>query len=336
MKLKDGENRKDQGFTAYDFLRFLSDPELLQRLISQSMGKEMQSKALAEAVGEWLIELKIGERSSATVSFYRFWISTFVNRVGPEKLLSEITPSDLKYHLIETIQRGPFAHHACYRTLRAFLNWAKEQKYIIATPLTIRAPKLPETMPEIFSEQEMRQIIKACNNLSRRIALRDKAVVLTFYDTGMRVSELAAMKMGDINPDTRLIKIRGKGRKERMLSLSPPTMKAIWEYLKAMRPRMDNLWFSEEGRPLTSSGIQQIVRRIIRRAGIRGRKAGPHTFRHTFACRYLEAGGDPITLQYLLGHSSLRMVERYVRAVKARYAVKLQERFSPVEREGLG
>jgi len=133
----------------------------------------------------------------------------------------------------------------------------------------------------------------------------------------------------------RLVTVRGKGKKQRVLIVSAPTLKAIWAYLKARKSPRSEVWLIEEGRPLTVSGLQQIVERIVKRAGITGRKAGPHTFRHTFSCNFLEAGGDSLDLQYILGHSSLKMVANYSKATKARRALKAQERFSPVDRLGL-
>ena len=96
---------------------------------------------------------------------------------------------------------------------------------------------------------------------------------------------------------------------------------------------MEEIWLSEERRPLTHSGVGQIVKRVSRRA--LGKAAGPHRFRHTFACNYLANGGSLDQLQYLLGHSSIKMVMHYSEATKAQRA-RLQGRlFSPVERLGL-
>ena len=113
-------------------------------------------------------------------------------------------------------------------------------------------------------------------------------------------------------------------------------MKAIWQYLKGRgSPQYDVIWLSEKRRPLTESGIKQIVRRIGKKAGITGKKLGPHTFRHTFANNFLDAGGDPLDLKYLPGHSSLRMVENYVRAHQEKRTLKAHERFSPIDRLGI-
>jgi site-specific recombinase XerD len=152
----------------------------------------------------------------------------------------------------------------------------------------------------------------------------------------MRLGELLGMKLGDIEIESRHITVLGKGNKKRTLQINVHVLKAIWQYLKTRgSPQYDLVWLSEEGRPLTESGIKQIVRRIGNRAGITGKKLGTHTFRHTFANNFLDAGGDPLDLKYLLGHASLRMVENYVKAHQEKRALKAHERFSPVERLGL-
>lgn len=120
-----------------------------------------------------------------------------------------------------------------------------------------------------------------------------------------------------------------------LLSISGATAKAIWQYLKARGSDDHRVWLTEERHPITERGVELIIKRIMARAGIRGKKCSPHVFRHTFACNFLDNGGQELELQYLLGHSTLKMVEIYSKATKARRAFKAHQRFSPVERLGL-
>jgi site-specific recombinase XerD len=116
------------------------------------------------------------------------------------------------------------------------------------------------------------------------------------------------------------------------LSITPTTLKAIWQYLKVRRNPSELLWLTEEGNPLTGDGLGQVLQGLMNRAGVKGHKASAHVFRHTFANNFLDAGGDPLDLMYLLGHASLKMVENYSRAHRQRRALKALEKQRPVDR----
>ena len=276
------------------------------------------------------MDLKIENKSKRTIGFYHERLQPFVNFIGPDTRLQQITPQDVKGYFSNQNIEYIYAYHAKYRALRAFLNWSIKQNYLSKTPLTIKAPKLPYKIMPVFTDEDMRTMIKTCNDNN---GIRDKAIILALYDTGMRLGELLGMKLNDIEIEARHITVLGKGKKKRILQISPQTLKAIWQYLKIRgNPQYDLVWLSEEGRPLTESGLKQIVRRTANKAGVTGKKLGAHTFRHTFANNFLDAGGDPLDLKYLLGHASLKMVENYVKAHQEKRALKAHERFSPVDR----
>lgn len=325
MNTKFDENWQSRTFIAADFLRFVAKMSLLDQLIVRN---------IAEAAEEWFVDLKLEERSPRTIRFYRQHLKDFIKAFPENQILAQMTPGQVKLYLAKAQGEGnhPFYHHGRYRTLRAFFNWAKKQNYIASSPLTIKPPKLPETIPPTFSESDVRAMLKECRT---NTALRDKAIIMTLLDTGMRLGELIRMKLSDIEIDGRIITVAGKGRKYRRLKVSVATLRALWAYLKSRNSPYDNIWLSEERRPLTESGVEQMIERVCNKAGITGTRCSPHTFRHTFACNFLENGGDSLDLQYLLGHSTLKMVENYSRATKARRALKAHERFSPVERLGL-
>jgi len=144
------------------------------------------------------------------------------------------------------------------------------------------------------------------------------------------------MTPDDIDFSSRTITVRGKGNKERALRAKPPVLKALRLYLR-QKPRhsVDVVWLSEEGHPLTLSGVKQAVTRVLRTTGIAGKKISPHTFRHSYANDFLDCGGDPLDLQYILGHNTLAMVAWYSRAHKARRALKSQDRPALLERLGI-
>ena len=320
MNVNWAENRENEPAIPPDLLRFISRETLLDHLIS---------KSVAEALDEFIIDLKIEERSPKTILFYRDRLKWFVNFIKPGTQLKDISTGDIKKFLSTQDSAHVYSYHAKYRALRSFLNWCVEQNYILANPLTFDPPKLPDVIKPAFTDDELKAIIKACTG---SLGLRNKAMVLVLIDTGIRREELAKIKISDINIEARLISIYGKGRKQRLMLVSPTTLKAIWHYLRARKGPSECLWITEEGKPITGDGIGQMLQDLVSRAGITGHKASAHVFRHTFANNFLDAGGDLFDLQYLLGHASLKMVEGYSRAHKQRRALKALERQRPVDR----
>jgi site-specific recombinase XerD len=287
------------------------------------------SKSVAEALDEFLIDLKIEERSPKTILFYRDRLKWFINFIQPSTLLKDIGAGDIKQFFSSQDTAHTYAYHAKYRALRSFLNWCVKQNYILQTPLTFRPPKLPDVIKPAFTDDELNAIINACTG---SLGLRNKAMVLVLIDTGIRREELAKIKIADINIEGRLISVTGKGRKQRLLPISSRTLRTIWQYLKMRRNPSEFLWLTEEGRPLTGDGVGQMLQDLMSRAAITGHKASCHVFRHTFANDCLDNGMDSLDLQYLLGHTSLKMVENYSRAHKQRRALKALEKRHPVDR----
>jgi site-specific recombinase XerD len=300
-----------------------SREKLLGRLIS---------KSVAEALGEFLIDLKIEERSPKTILFYRDRLKWFVDFIKPETLLNEIGTGDIKHFFTTQNSEHIYAYHAKYRALRAFLNWCIKQNYLLENPLTFSPPKLPDVIKPAFTDDELKRIINACIG---SLGYRNKAMVLVLIDTGIRREELTKIKIVDINIEAHLISVTGKGRKQRLMPVSSRTLKTIWQYLKMRRNPSEFLWLTEEGRPLTGDGVGQMIQDLMSRAAIIDHKASCHVFRHTFANDCLDNGMDPLDLQYLLGHTSLKMVENYSRAHKQRRALKALEKQHPVDRLGL-
>jgi site-specific recombinase XerD len=166
---------------------------------------------------------------------------------------------------------------------------------------------------------------------ARLLGSRNKAVILMFLDTGLRLSELTNIKIDDIDSERGWIKVRGKGAKERVVRIGATTQKALWRYLVYReKNRSQNLWITEEGRPMKSAGIKVMVLRLKERAGVTA-KGSCHRFRHTFALHFLRRDRNPFNLQYLLGHSDLRMVRHYVSTLGMEDALKAHECASPAD-----
>jgi len=288
-------------------------------------------KSLGEAVALWVTEKGIHQCSKRTIDFYRYNMRPFLERFDAESEVHAISPDQVReFFALESQRLRGKAHtlHAEYRTVRAFFSWAQANRYVLENPVQLPAPQLPQRVKPIIEPQDFACILRHCDNTV--IGRRDRAILMLFYDTGIRLQEMADLKLADIDIAESRITVHGKGNKYRVVPLSENVLAAVWEWLKVRQSILPALWLGEEGQPLTASGIQQAVKRVTRRA--LGKPLGTHIFRHSFSCLFLEAGGDSFDLQTLLGHSSLRTTQGYSEATKVRRALKAHERYSPVGR----
>jgi len=214
--------------------------------------------------------------------------------------------------------------------LKTFFRFAQEEGYLetnIASRLKV--PRAPKKIIQTFSEEQLRQLLASTRST------RDKAILGLFIDTGIRVTELAFLRIQDVDLDGGRMKVHGKGAKERFVFFGNRCRRLLWRYINTERPNVssDRLFINNYGQPLKARGILEMMRRCGKRAGIRGVRCSPHTLRHTFAKGFLLNGGDVFTLQQILGHSSLEMVKRYL-ALCSQEVGRLYRPHSPLDRLG--
>jgi len=222
------------------------------------------------------------------------------------------------------------------RTLKAFYSWATREEYIETNPVVkIPIPKAPIKLINTFSSEHIAKLLGLCHRANEN-GYRNLTILLLLLDSGLRVSELVYIDLSDIYLAEGYIKIvQAKGNKERLVPIGSLVQKSLWKYTNYCRPKpltqkITRLFLSQDGLPLTRSGIQQMLRRLGKQAGIAGVRCSPHTFRHTFSKHYLLNGGDVFSLQKILGHSSLASVRTYLNL----FAVDIKSqhrRFSPVD-----
>jgi integrase/recombinase XerD len=246
--------------------------------------------------------------------------------------VEEIQPADMRrffLYLRTETDLAPASIRSIWRTIRSFYNWASRDLGVDRPDRGIPAPKVGTKAIVPFSEDEVKALLRACEYTStactngrqafrmrRPHARRDKALVLLLLDTGMRVSECARLLVRDVNLETGAVEVRpfrsGLKSKGRTVFLGKTTRKAVWLYLTDrddLEPD-DSLLITQNGHPMNRSSIAHMLSRLGERAEVD--KVHPHRFRHTSAIQYLRNGGDVFTLQRLLGHSSLAMVNRYL------------------------
>ena len=227
----------------------------------------------------------------------------------------------------------PLSNHTLFHywvAIKSFFAWAAGELDITDRP--DRLLKRPQYTPaEItpYTEQEIHALLKAAETtkpaattkrkaftMSRHTAARDVAIVLCLLDTGLRVSELARLRISDLNQETGDLKVDsfGAGRKSRgrHVYLANSSRRALWRYLK-QRPDVypsDPLFVTGRKKPMERGIIRQMITRMGQRAGVA--RASPHRFRHTFAIQFLRNGGNVFSLQRLLGHADLTMTQKYL------------------------
>jgi site-specific recombinase XerD len=231
-----------------------------------------------------------------------------------------------------------------FRTLRFFFNWTTQEGLIEKNPLKNIKPQAPKQKPiEPYTQQDMKKLLDLCetdfNHGGKYLGARNKAIIMLFVDSGMRLSELANLRMTDISLDKGRAVVLGKGNQQRVVAFSPVTRKVLWKYI-AFREKVvkdmnqEWLWITEEGERLAVAGINITFRRIKKRAGINSSGA-VHRLRHTFAVNALRGIKDPTLLQLLLGHKTLEMTRRYTQGLKIEEALVAIEKASPVDTLGI-
>ncbi len=257
------------------------------------------------------VELFLGAKAAEGVSprtteWYRMITTRLVRALGAERAVDRLDPAELRAWLVELrTTLAPVSVAGYVRTLRVLGNWLAAEGLAHSAALRgLRRPRVPHKVIEPVADDVLRRLLAICS-------VRDRAIVLLMIDTGLRMSEVAGLRLGDLRPDGTL-KVRGKGSKERIVPVGSTARQAIVRYLGQRGPgRSDEALFLGRRGELGPRGIAQLLRRLKTRVGVTGRLS-PHSLRHTFARSYLVNGGDVFSLQRILGHSSLDMVKRYV------------------------
>lgn len=237
-----------------------------------------------------------------------------LNEEDVSSIIGELTLSGL----------APSSINRFLSSIKGFFNYAALEYQITNPMVDISHFKVPRKLPKALSVEEVALLIESTNNPSEAVSLRDRAILELLYGTGARVAELVAIDTTDISKDVldgeeiTILKLRGKGSKERLVPIGKFAISALDDYLVRLRPALlvknsqseRALFLNNRGRRLTRQSAWSTVMKAAESTGLSGR-VSPHVFRHSYATHLLDGGADIRVVQELLGHASVTTTQIY-------------------------
>lgn len=283
---------------------------------------------LEDVISQFLATIQVEKGVSPhTVSAYQSdllqWVAFL--RVACVEDIEQVNKMHVLDYVAHVRARGLAARSQSRQlsAIKQLFLFALRDKLISINPAAdIDAPKQPKTLPHYLSTAEIETLLEAPRQTTPR-GMRDYAMLLTLYATGLRVSELVHLQLNDIDTTRGWLKAHGKGSKERVVPLGEKALAALESYLTTTRPvllkglQSPYLFVARRGKPLTRQAFWEQLKRYARLAGIT-KNISPHQLRHSFATHLLEGGADLRAVQVMLGHSDLSTTEIYTHVNKER------------------
>lgn len=288
---------------------------------------------------EYLATLTIEKNlSENTINSYKSDLTSFLNFITQSGIddLSDIKTTHITsfFKLLKEAGLNETSAARYFSSLKGFFKYLYRNEYIKINPVErISPPKISRKLPEVLNVREINLILEQ-PNVKDTIGLRDKAILELFYACGTRISELINIKVNDLFLSEEVIRVFGKGSKERLIPIGSSAIKWIIEYLKKSRPLLvknikseNYLFLNQRGTKFSRMGIWKIVRQYVKKAGIE-KNVHPHTFRHSFATHLIEGGADLRAVQEMLGHSDISTTQIYTH-IDRDYIKLVHKKFHP-------
>ena len=282
---------------------------------------------MRERLKEFVRFLRLNRNASAeTVRAYESDVSQFLAYASRDlkKKVGELQPGDFDLTLVRGFMADLHKHNQSRASvarklsgLRAFTRWLRREGHIIADPAALAvAPKVETKVPAHLSEDEMNALLDA-PDITTPLGRRDRAILELFYASGLRLSELVGLDLQDVNVTARMVRVMGKGGKERLIPFNRTTGTILQTWLRdralilqQRRRTEDALFINTFGRRLSARWVGRIVPHYMKQTSTRF-GISPHALRHSFATHLLQRGADLRAIQELLGHASLSTTQRY-------------------------
>jgi len=268
-------------------------------------------------IDEFLVDREARNLTPKTIAWYEAGATALHRYMAGEGVTetAQITPALLRRFILHLREHhNPGGVFGIFGAVKVFLRWYASEYGAPGweNPLDrVESPKRETPPQRSLPTADFDALVKACGRGATMMEARDRAVLLTLLDTGLRHAEFTDLRLEDLDIGTGAIVVRvGKGRKTRVTFVGKKTLKAILAYLRHRGKEPGPLWIGQQGEPLTRAGVRQLIRRRAARAGVQ--EPGMHEFRRAFALNYLRNGGDAETLRRLLGHSDYKVLARYL------------------------
>ena len=268
--------------------------------------------------------------SSRTLKAYRQALATF--RAETKISWKKCTANDFRDYLFALMKRGQARSYVRlqFSAFRTFYQFLAARKDLRSNPVReVQLPKLDKKLPLVLTRQQVEELLAAPACVAKNRAapvwmpLRDVAIMELFYSSGLRLSELTALDVADVDLYTESVRVLGKGRKERVCPVGLPALEAISRYRAAANVHSGPLFISKSRRRISTRSIWLVLKRYLRHTSI-PISISPHKLRHSFATHMLDRGADLRSVQALLGHASLSTTQIYthvtVERLKKAYA----------------
>lgn len=301
--------------------------------------RNLPQTTFQNAVESFLLRCRAQNLSPLTIGWYKGHLrdlERFLYAHGIE-LAKDVTPALLREHFSSLRESG---HNSgtVFRTfggIRCFFSFLSRERLIPASPMSVlEKPRKERVIIPALNMDQMRILLGQPSQKTFE-GIRSRTLMVLILDTGLRVSEALKLRRDQVDFQNNLLRVMGKGGKERQVPFGTGTKQCLWQYVARVGtiPGQDLFFVNQFGRGLNANWFQKQLREYGKTAGIQGVRVSPHTLRHSFATQYILNGGDAFSLQKMLGHSTLDMVRVYVDL--ANRDVALQHRkYSPIDQLG--
>lgn len=288
------------------------------------MGKEKSSYIIEDGSSKELSEfqdylLNVRRYSSNTVSSYSFDICDFTKFIrGLGKIFKDIKVDDVKSWILDLTERqiGKRSIKRKMSSLKSFYAWMYLQKKVDSDPFEyVHSPKATHALPDFFSEKEIDSLLAANEKRNDKLKDRDQALLMLMLASGLRASEVVNLTFNQVDFGNRIMKVSGKGNKDRLVPFTNSAKESMLNYINGLRKDLlkedtKYIFLNSQGNKMTVRGLEYILDEIEAKTGLYG-KIHPHMLRHSFATKMLNRGADLRTIQELLGHSSIETTSIY-------------------------